>query len=255
MARFRWTTVDAGRRDGARCAAPPHTMPPHIHEQGDMPKILVLFYSRTGTTAALADAIADGAKRVKFSEVDVRRIEDLAPESVVSSAAGRAESRERLRRTYKTFGDVASLADYDGIVLGSPTRHGVMAAELTHVLDQTGPLWSKGLLVDKVGAAFTPVQTPHGGHETTLWSIMTAMATLGMIIVPPGSADPAAFAAAFAAGSASGAASGGAGAPTEEELAAARAHGKRVATVVEWIAHAKSHGHGHSPGHSPGHSH
>lgn len=203
-----------------------------------MPKTLVLFYSRTGNTAAIADAIAEGARSVRFAEVDVRRIEDLAPEEAIAGSPAWTESREALRRKYRTFGDVSSLADYDGIILGSPTRYGIMAAELKHVLDQTGPLWSKGALANKVGSAFTSVKTPHGGHETTLWSIMTPMANLGMIIVPPGYTDPAAF----EGGSPYGATTiTGAGAPTEADLAVARAQGKRVATVVEWVAHARSH--------------
>jgi NAD(P)H dehydrogenase (quinone) len=115
-----------------------------------------------------------------------------------------------------------------------------MAAELKNVLDQTGPLWNQGLLVDKVGAAFTSVSTPHGGHETTLWSIMTPMANLGMIIVPPGYSDPVMF----KGGSPYGAtATTGAAAPTPDDLAAARHQGKRVATVAEWVRHAKSHKH------------
>jgi NAD(P)H dehydrogenase (quinone) len=117
-----------------------------------------------------------------------------------------------------------------------------MAAELKLVLDQTGPLWAKGLLADKVGSAFTSVQTAHGGHETTLWSIMTPMANLGLIIVPPGYTD----AVMFAGGSPYGATSTtGGGSVAEGDLAAARHQGKRVATVTGMITHAKSHHHQH----------
>lgn len=207
-----------------------------------MPKLLVLFYSRTGHTAQLADAIAEGARGVRFTEVDVRRIDDLAPPSVIEGDAEWKASRERLAAKYRTLGAVEELADYDGLVLGAPTRYGVMAAELKLVLDQTGPLWSAGRLVDKVGAAFTTVSTQHGGHETTLWSIMTPMASLGMIIVPPGYSDPAMF----RGGSPYGAtATTGAGGPGADDLAAARHQGKRVATVAEWVRHAKGHAHGH----------
>ena len=79
-----------------------------------------------------------------------------------------------------------------------------------------------------------------GGHETTLWSIMTPMASLGLILVPPGYTD----AAMFAGGSPYGAtATTGASSPTEADLAAARHQGRRVATVTGWIAHARSHHH------------
>jgi NAD(P)H dehydrogenase (quinone) len=207
-----------------------------------MPKLLVLFYSRTGHTAQLADAIAEGARGVRFTEVDVRRIDDLAPAAVIDGDAEWKASRDRLAAKYRTLGAVEELADYDGLVLGAPTRYGVMAAELKLVLDQTGPLWGAGRLVDKVGAAFTTVSTQHGGHETTLWSIMTPMANLGMILVPPGYSDPAMF----KGGSPYGAtATTGAGGPGEDDLAAARHQGKRVATVAEWVRHAKSHAHSH----------
>jgi NAD(P)H dehydrogenase (quinone) len=205
-----------------------------------MPKILVLFYSRTGNTAALADAVAEGARSVRFAEVDVRRIDDLAPAGVIAAIPEWARSREALAARYQTFGDVDALADYDALILGAPTRYGIMAAELKNVLDQTGPLWQRGALVNKVGAAFTSVATGHGGHETTLWSIMTPMANLGLILVPPGYSD----AVMFNGGSPYGAtATTGGGAPGAADLAAARHQGKRVAEVTGWITHAKSHAH------------
>jgi len=205
-----------------------------------MPKILILFYSRTGNTAALADAIAEGARSVRFAEVDLRRIADLAPETTIAAVPGWKEGRDALAARYRTMGPVEELEGYDAIILGSPTRYGIMAAELKNVLDQTGPLWNRGALVNKVGAAFTSVATAHGGHETTLWSIMTPMANLGMIIVPPGYSDGVMF----AGGSPYGAtATTGGGAPGEADLAAARHQGRRVAEVTGWITHARSHKH------------
>jgi len=205
-----------------------------------MPKILVLFYSRTGNTALLADAVAEGARSVRFAEVDVRRIDDLAPASTIATVAGWADSRAALAARYPLLGGVEELAQYDALILGAPTRFGVMAAELKHVLDQAGPLWNRGALVNKVGSAFTSVATGHGGHETTLWSIMTPMANLGMILVPPGYTDPVMF----SGGSPYGAtATTAQGAPGDGDLAAARHQGKRVAEVVGWVTHAKSHHH------------
>jgi NAD(P)H dehydrogenase (quinone) len=205
-----------------------------------MPKVLVLFYSRTGNTAAIADAVAEGARSVRFAEVDVRRIDDLAPQSVIDGIPDWKASRERLAARYQTLTDINELARYDAIILGSPTRYGIMAAEMKNALDQTGPLWQQGALVNKVGSAFASVATAHGGHETTLWSMMTPMANLGMIIVPPGYSD----AVMFAGGSPYGAtATTGGGAPGAADLAAARHQGKRVAEVVGWITHAKSHQH------------
>ena len=212
-----------------------------------MPKVLVLFYSRTGNTAALADALAEGAREVKFTEVDVRRLDDLAPADAIEKNAKWRDGRAALAKRYHTLEAVEKLADYDALVFGSPTRHGSMAAELKHVIDMSGPLWLKGAFVDKVGAAFTSVQTPHGGHETTLWNIMTAMANYGMILVPPGYTDPIMY----KAGSPYGAtATTGTGPPTADDLAVARHQGRRVAKVAEWVRHAKSHeAHGSSHQH------
>jgi NAD(P)H dehydrogenase (quinone) len=208
-----------------------------------MPKILVLFYSRTGNTAALADAIADGARSVRFSEVELRRIDDLAPSAKIDTIPTWKESRATLANTYQTLADVEELAEYDALVLGSPTRFGVMAAELKHVLDQAGGLWKHGALANKVGAAFTSVSTPHGGHETTLWSIMTPMVNLGMILVPPGYTDPAMYKAGSPYGATATINSGHA--LDEADLAAARHQGRRVAEVTGWITHARSHTQGH----------
>lgn len=208
-----------------------------------MPKVLVLFHSRTGHTAALADAIAEGAASVKFTEVDVRRIADLATASAMAGDDERAQSRAALERKYRTLESVDVLPDYDALIVGSPTRFGVMSAELTSVFDQAGPLWARGALVDKVGSAFSTAQTSHGGHEMTILSMLIPMMRYGMILVPPGYTAPATI----SAGSPYGAASAtGAGAPAEAELTVARHQGARVAKVAEWVRHAKSHAHQHT---------
>ena len=205
-----------------------------------MPKVLVLFYSRTGNTALLADAIAEGARGVRFAEVDVRRLDDLAPASVRDAVPEWKAAHARLTERYRTMDPVEEIATYDALILGSPTRYGIMAAELKHLLDQTGPLWQRGALVNKVGSAFTSVSTAHGGHETTLWSIMTPMANLGMILVPPGYSDSVMFTGGIPYGAT---ATTGSGTPGDTDLAAARHQGKRVAEVVGWITHARSHAH------------
>ena len=211
-----------------------------------MPKVLVLFCSRTGNTARLADAIAEGARSVRFTEVDVRRIEALAPTAPAAEPPAWQESGERLRQQYRTLEHVEELAAYDGIVLGSPTRYGAMAAELKHVLDQLDPLWAKGAFVDKVGSAFTSAARAHGGDQLALLSMLTPMCDLGMILVPPGYTDPAMLAGGSPYGAT--AVTGDAG-PSEAALAAARHQGTRVAKVAEWVRHAKGHeagsGHGH----------
>lgn len=175
-----------------------------------MPKVLVLFYSRTGNTAAVADAIAEGAGSVKFTEVEVRRLEDLVPASVIEAEESWKNARAALVKKYRTLESVESLTQYDALIVGSPARHGMMSAELKHVLDQAGPLAKRGALADKVGSAFGSAPA-EGGHETNIMSMLIPMMHLGMIIVPGG------------------------------EPSAARQQGSRVAKVAEWVRHAKSH--------------
>jgi NAD(P)H dehydrogenase (quinone) len=208
-----------------------------------MPKVLVLFYSRTGNTAALADAIGEGAASVKFTEVEMRRIDDLAPERVIEANAQWKAARAALAKKYRTLESVESIAQYDALVVGSPARYGIMSAELKNVFDQTGALWERGALVDKVGSAFGSVAAPHGGHELNMMSLLIPMMQFGMILVPPGYSDSSVF----TAGSPYGAtASTGSGVPTDGDLAVARHQGARVAKVAEWVRHAKSHeAHGH----------
>lgn len=190
-----------------------------------MPKILVLFHSRTGNTAALADVIADGAGSVKFAEVEVRRIDDLAPASAIEADEQWRSSRAALAKKYRPLESIESLANYDALIIGSPARYGIASAEVEQVLDQMGPLVRRGALADKVGSAFGTVSAPQGGLETTIQSLLIPMMHLGMLIVPPGYAD-----------AQSGASEG----------ESARRLGARVAKVAEWVRHAKSHeGHGH----------
>src|SRR4051812_30698738 len=117
-----------------------------------MPKVLVLFHSRTGNTASLADAIAEGAGSVKFTEVEVRRLDDLSPQGGPESEASNI-SRAALAKKYRTLESVETLAQYDAVIVGSPSRYGIMSAELKLVLDQAGPLAARGALRDKVGSA------------------------------------------------------------------------------------------------------
>lgn len=180
-----------------------------------MPKVLVLFYSRTGKTAALADAIAEGAGSVKFTEVEVRRIDDLAPPAVIEADESWRVARAALAKKYRALESVESLAEYDALVIGGPVRSGTMSAEVKQTLDQARPLAERGMLVDRVGSVFGSAPG-EDGHEANMMSMLIPMMHLGMIIVPGG--DP----------------------------ANARHQGARVAKVAEWVRHAKSHeAHGH----------
>lgn len=195
-----------------------------------MPKVLVLFHSRTGRTAEIADAIARGAETVKFTEVEIRRLEDLAPEPGTGGVADvqPEPAGATLAKKYRTLESVESLSQYDALIIGSPARYGVMSAELARVLDQAESLSRRGALLDKVGSAFGPLDAAEAGLDAHVDSMHVALMHLGMIIVPP----------AHGASSARG--------HGADALALAQQQGARVAKVAEWVRHAKSHeAHGH----------
>lgn len=141
-----------------------------------MPRILVLYYSSYGHTAILADAIAEGV-RSAGADCDIRHVPETAPEAVARQAGFTGMQR------HEEISDPAAMKDYDGIIVGTPTRYGRMSSQMCAFWDQTGSLWQSGALVGKVGAAFTSTASQHGGQETTLFSIITNLLHMGMTIV------------------------------------------------------------------------
>lgn len=140
-----------------------------------MAKVLVLYYSSWGHVEQMAHAIADGARETG-AEVAVKRVPELVPEAVAQQFHYKTDQPAPIAT-------VDELADYDAIIIGSPTRYGNMAAQMKQFIDQTGGLWAKGALVGKVGAAFTSTASQHGGQETTLTSMHTVLLHHGMVIV------------------------------------------------------------------------
>lgn len=141
-----------------------------------MPKVLVLYYSSYGHLSQMADAVAEGA-RGAGAEVDVLRVPETAPEAVVKAAHFKTD------HTHGLIDGVETMAGYDAIVIGAPTRFGRMPSQMAAFLDQAGGLWFRGALNGKVGAAFTSTASQHGGQETTLFSILTNLMHFGMTIV------------------------------------------------------------------------
>jgi len=194
-----------------------------------MPKILISFYSRTGSTEALAQAIAEGAS-AQGAEIRLRRAREFVGPEVMASAPGWAENAARMNAAYEA--PTADDADWaDAILFGTPTRFGNAAAELKAYIDSLGGLWFQGKLNGKIGSAFVSTQSAHGGNESTLLSLYNPMAHLGLIIVPTGYADAALFKAGTPYGAS--AVSGASALPTEDELAVARFQGVRVANVAK----------------------
>jgi NAD(P)H dehydrogenase (quinone) len=194
-----------------------------------MAKILIAFYSRNGSTEALARAIAEGAQ-AEGAEVRLRRAREIVGPDIMAHVPGWAENAARMNAAYEAPTDAD--ADWaDAIIFGSPTRFGNMASELKAYIDSLGGLWFQGKLNGKVGSAFVSTQGAHGGNESTAISMWNPMAHLGLIIVPTGYADPSMFKAGTPYGAS--AVSGVSPLPTEDDLAVARYQGRRVTQVAK----------------------
>jgi NAD(P)H dehydrogenase (quinone) len=140
-----------------------------------MAKVLVLCYSSYGHVETMAEAVAEGA-RSAGATVDIKRVPELVPEDVARKSHFKTQQAAPVA-------EVGELADYDAIVVGTPTRFGNMAAQMKNFLDQTGGLWAGGKLVGKVGSVITSTATQHGGQESTTLSTQTVLLHHGMVIV------------------------------------------------------------------------
>jgi NAD(P)H dehydrogenase (quinone) len=140
-----------------------------------MAKVLVLYYSTYGHIETMATAVAEGA-RAAGATVDVKRVPETAPLDVAQKAHFKLDQAAPVAT-------VQDLANYDAIILGSPTRFGRVSSQMASFLDQAGGLWASGALNGKVGAAFTSTASQHGGQETTLFSLITNLMHFGMVIV------------------------------------------------------------------------
>jgi NAD(P)H dehydrogenase (quinone) len=140
-----------------------------------MAEILVLFYSRKGMTAELARQVCRGVESVPGATAKLRTVPQVT--AVIE------QPQPAVPNEGPPFATHDDLRDCDGLVLGSPTRFGNMAAPLKYFLDGTSGLWASGGLANKPAAVFTSTQTMHGGQETTLLSMMMPLIHHGMYIV------------------------------------------------------------------------
>lgn len=141
-----------------------------------MPRILVLYHSTYGHVEILANAVAEGARGVTGTEVEIKRVPELVPEEVARKSGYRLDQPAPIAT-------VDELPGYDAIIVGVGTRYGRMASQMANFWDQTGGLWAKGALIGKIGAAFSSTASQHGGQETTLISAITNLLHHGMVIV------------------------------------------------------------------------
>ena len=136
--------------------------------------ILVLYYSRGGRTAALARHAARGVETAGA----IARIRTVPPVSPTTTA-----SDPPVPNDGPPYAELTDLAEADGLLLGSPTRFGNMAAPLKHFLDSTSELWLAGTLADRPAGVFTSTSSAHGGQESTLLSMTLPLLHHGMLIV------------------------------------------------------------------------
>jgi NAD(P)H dehydrogenase (quinone) len=194
-----------------------------------MPKVLVLYHSAYGHIERMAEAMAEGARETG-AEVAIRRVPETVPEEIARKSHFKLDQPAPVAT-------VDELTQYDAIIVGGGTRYGRMSSQLASFLDQTGGLWMSGALNGKVGAAFTSTATQHGGQETTLFSIITNLLHLGLIVVGlPYSFQGMMTLDEITGGSPYGAttiaAGDGSRQPSENELAGARFQGRHVAETA-----------------------
>jgi NAD(P)H dehydrogenase (quinone) len=140
-----------------------------------MTKILVLYYSRDGATAEMANLIARGVESVAGAETLIRTVPEVS--TVCEKTASTIPKEGAI------YANLDDLKNCDGLALGSPTRFGNMAAPLKFFLDSTTALWFSGALSGKPAAVFTSTGSMHGGQETTLLSMMLPLLHHGMLLL------------------------------------------------------------------------
>jgi len=186
------------------------------------PYILVLYYSRHGHVKMLADQIALG---IESTGVEAR----LRTVSVVSTVCEATE--EDIPSSGDIFCTEDDIANCSGLLLGSPTRFGNMAAPLKYFLDGTAGLWMNGALVDKPAGAFTSTSSLHGGQESTLLTMMIPLLHHGMVLAGIPYSESA-LTTTRSGGTPYGATHVQSESLSEEEIKLCQAQGKRIAMLA-----------------------
>lgn len=192
-----------------------------------MPEILVLYYSRGGSVAKLARQIARGIGEVDGMAARLRTVPPVAP---ITEVAAPPEPEDGA-----PYVDKRDLHECAGLLVGSPTRFGNMAAPMKHFIDTLGSEWASGALVGKPAAVFTSTATMHGGQEATLLSMLVPLLHHGCVVAGLPFTEPALnttrsggtpYGASHVAGLQD------APEPTDDEAQLARALGRRIAQLA-----------------------
>jgi len=197
-------------------------------------KVLIVYYSLYGHIHAMAQAVAQGVKKVDGSQVELRRVPETLTQEVLEKM-GAVKAQEAM--AHVPVCSMEELVLFDAIIFGTPTRFGNMCGQMRQFLDATGSLWAKDALVGKVGSVFTSSATQHGGQESTILSFHTTLLHHGMIIVGlPYSFKGQTITDKITGGTPYGASTiastDGSRMPSDNELDAARFQGSHVATIA-----------------------
>lgn len=189
--------------------------------------VLILYYSRNGHVKMLAEQIAQGVEMAGI-EARLRTVPSVSTvcESIAQSIPDSGD-------IYCTEDD---LANCSGLLIGSPTRFGNMAAPLKYFLDGTGSLWASGALIGKPAGAFTSSSSIHGGQESTLLSMMIPLMHHGMLIAGVPYSESA-LSSTQKGGTPYGASHVEDGCLTDEEQKICQAQGKRLAELATKLKH------------------
>lgn len=222
--------MNIGRSGIVRLSALPLAPAPQC--AATMSDILILYYSRGGSVAQLARHLARGVEEVAGMQARLRSVPPVAP--VTQQAAPPVPDEGA------PYASRADLEQCAGLILGSPTRFGNMAAPLKYFLDNTGSEWASGTLEGKPAAVFTSTASMHGGQESTLLSMALPLLHHGMLLVGIPYTETA-LSSTRSGGTPYGAShvagADGQSEPSDEERQLARALGRRVASIAKRLGH------------------
>jgi NAD(P)H dehydrogenase (quinone) len=201
-------------------------------------KVQIIFYSTYGHVWKLAEAVAEGARSVAGTDVQVFQVAETLSQEILAKM-GAAEAKKAF--AHIPIADPKRLAEADAVILGTPTRFGSATGQMQAFIDATGSHWVSGALIGKLGSAFTSTASQHGGQETTLLSIATFFFHQGMVIAGvPYSSKELLTLSEMSGGTPYGATTiagpKGERQPSANELAIARAQGKHVAELAARLA-------------------
>ena len=196
-------------------------------------KVLILFYSAYGHIYKMAEAVAEGARKVEGMEVEIKQVPETLSAEILQKI-GAAEAKKAF--AHIPVAKIEDLTKADAIIFGFPTRFGSLPSQIKTFIDGTGSLWVKGALTGKIGSVFTSTSAQHGGQESTILGFYPVLLHHGMLITGlpysfqgQGTMDEISGGTPYGASTIVG---DGSRMPSENELEGARYQGWYVASLV-----------------------